>query len=98
MERRKLPLKEEAKYSGRGVHYCELCDGHMYQDKVISVMGGGNAAVDAANFLTKYAKELYLIHRSKLRADKASQDKLLPIRRSKCCSRQRSALCTVRTI
>ena len=40
------------------------------------VMGGGNAAVDAANFLTKYAKELYLIHRSKLRADKASQDKL----------------------
>ena len=39
-------------------------------------MGGGNAAVDAANFLTKYAKELYLIHRSKLRADKASQDKL----------------------
>ena len=76
MERRKLPLKEEAKYSGRGVHYCELCDGHMYQDKVISVMGGGNAAVDAANFLTKYAKELYLIHRSKLRADKASQDKL----------------------
>ncbi|WP_288808332.1 NAD(P)/FAD-dependent oxidoreductase, partial [uncultured Mitsuokella sp.] len=76
MERRKLPLREEAKYSGRGVHYCELCDGHMYQDKVISVMGGGNAAVDAANFLTKYAKELYLIHRSKLRADKASQDKL----------------------
>ena len=39
-------------------------------------MGGGNAAVDAANFLTKYASELYLIHRSALRADKISQDKL----------------------
>jgi len=39
-------------------------------------MGGGNAAVDAANFLTKYAKHLYLIHRSQLRADKASQDVL----------------------
>ena len=72
MERRKLPLKEEAKYSGRGVHYCELCDGHMYQGKTIAVMGGGNAA----NFLTKYASELYLIHRSALRADKISQDKL----------------------
>ena len=76
MERRKLPLKEEPKYSGRGVHYCELCDGHMYQGKTIAVMGGGNAAVDAANFLTKYASELYLIHRSALRADKISQDKL----------------------
>lgn len=76
MERRKLPLKEEPKYSGRGIHYCELCDGHMYQGKTIAVMGGGNAAVDAANFLTKYASELYLIHRSALRADKISQDKL----------------------
>ena len=76
MERRKLPLKEEPKYSGRGVHYCEPCDGHMYQGKTIAVMGGGNAAVDAANFLTKYASELYLIHRSALRADKISQDKL----------------------
>ena len=97
MERRKLPLKEEAKYSGRGVHYCELCDGHMYQDKVISVMGGGNAAVDAANFLTKYAKELYLIARS-CAPTRHRRTSSLPIRRSKCCSRQRSALCTVRTI
>ena len=76
MERRKLPLSEEGKYAGKGVHYCELCDGHLYQDKIIAVMGGGNAAVDAANFLTKYAKKLYLIHRSKLRADEASQQKL----------------------
>lgn len=76
MERRKLPLLEEKKYAGKGVHYCELCDGHMYQDKVIAVMGGGNAAVDAANFLTKYAKKLYLVHRSQLRADEASQTKL----------------------
>ncbi len=77
MTRRKLPLAEEAKYSGRGVHYCELCDGHMYQDKVIAVMGGGNAAVDAANFLTKYASKLYLIQRSgSLRADEISQQRL----------------------
>ena len=76
MERRKLPLPEEAKFAGKGVHYCELCDGHLYQDKVIAVMGGGNAAVDAANFLTKYAKKLYLIHRSELRADEISVEKL----------------------
>ncbi|MBQ7498008.1 MAG: FAD-dependent oxidoreductase [Selenomonas sp.] len=76
MERRKLPLPEERKYAGKGVHYCELCDGHLYQDKVIAVMGGGNAAVDAANFLTKYAKKLYLLHRSQLRADESSREKL----------------------
>ena len=45
-------------------------------DKIIAVMGGGNAAVDAANFLTKYAKKLYLLHRSQLRADESSQEKL----------------------
>ena len=76
MNRRKLPLSEESKYANRGVHYCELCDGHMYQGKVIAVMGGGNAAVDAANFLTKYATKLYLIHRSKFRADEVSVEKL----------------------
>ena len=76
MERRKLPLPEEKKFAGRGVHYCELCDGHMYQNKIIAVMGGGNAAVDAANFLTKYAEKLYLIHRSEFRADEVSQKKL----------------------
>ena len=76
MSRRKLPLAEEAKYAGRGVHYCQLCDGHMYQDKIIAVMGGGNAALDAANFLSRYAKKLYLVHRSKLRADEVSQKRL----------------------
>ena len=76
MNRRKLPLAEEAKYANRGVHYCELCDGHMYQDKIISVMGGGNAALDAANFLTKYASKLYIIHRSQLRADEITQEKV----------------------
>lgn len=76
MNRRKLPLPEEQTYANRGVHYCELCDGHMYQDKVIAVMGGGNAALDAANFLTKYARKLYLIHRSQLRADEVTQERL----------------------
>ena len=76
MNRRKLPLPEERKFAGRGVHYCELCDGHMYQDKIIAVMGGGNAALDAANFLTKYAKKLYIIHRSEFRADVSTQKRV----------------------
>ena len=76
MNRRKLPLPEERKFAGRGVHYCELCDGHMYNGKIIAVMGGGNAAVDAAQFLTKYAAKLYLIHRSEFRADEISQQKI----------------------
>ena len=76
MERRKLPLPEEKTFSGRGVHYCEMCDGHMYQDKTIVVMGGGNAALDAAIFLTKYAKKLYIIHRSKFRADEVTQQRV----------------------
>ena len=85
MNRRKLPLAEEAKYAGRGVHYCELCDGHMYQDKVIAVMGGGNAAVDAANFLTKYASKLLLIHRSQLKADTVSQERLKKNEKATIC-------------
>ena len=76
MNRRKLPLPEERKFAGRGVHYCELCDGHMYQNKIIAVMGGGNAALDAANFLTKYTDKLYLIHRSEFRADEVTQKKV----------------------
>ena len=76
MNRRKLPLAEEKKFSGRGVHYCELCDGHAYEGKIIAVAGGGNAAVDAANFLTKYSDNVYLIHRSQLRADDVSQKRL----------------------
>ena len=76
MNRRKLPLPEEKTFAGRGVHYCEMCDGHMYQDKIIAVMGGGNAALDAANFLTKYAKKLYIIHRSEFRADDVTQKRV----------------------
>lgn len=77
MKRRELPIPEEKMFRGKGIHYCELCDGHLYEDKSIAVAGGGNAAVDAANFLTKYAKKVFLIHRSqKLKADAVSKEKL----------------------
>ena len=74
--RRKLGLADENRFANRGVHYCEVCDGHVYSGKTIAVAGGGNSAVDAANFLTKYGAKVYLIHRSELRADELSQRKL----------------------
>ena len=77
MKRRKLPLKEADRYEGRGVHYCELCDGQAYAGKTVAVIGGGNAAVDAAEYLSKLASKLYLIQRSELRADAASIERLL---------------------
>ena len=76
MARRKMPLPEASRYDGRGIHYCELCDGHMYGGKDIAVMGGGNAALDAASFLTKYARNLYIIHRSEFRADEVTVAKI----------------------
>ena len=76
MERRKLPLPEEKKYAGKGVHYCELCDGQAYAGKTVAVIGGGNAAVDAAEYLSKLASKLYLIQRSELRADAAAVKRL----------------------
>jgi thioredoxin reductase (NADPH) len=62
MRRRELPAPQEAKLRGRGIHYCQLCDGHLYNGKTVAVVGGGNGAVGAANFLDKYAKQIYLIH------------------------------------
>ena len=76
MQRRKLGIPDETKFADRGFHYCEQCDGFRYQGKRIAVAGGGNAAVDAANFLGKYGSEVYIIHRSpKLTADQAAIDK-----------------------
>ena len=76
MKRRKLTLEEADRYEGRGVHYCELCDGQAYTGKTVAVIGGGNAAVDAAEYLSKLASKLYLIQRSELRADAAAVKRL----------------------
>lgn len=76
MKRRKLALREASRFEGRGVHYCELCDGQAYVGKMVAVIGGGNAAVDAAEYLSKLASKLYLIQRSELRADAASVERL----------------------
>lgn len=60
---RKLPIPNEEKFSGKGVHYCAVCDGAMYQDKIVAVVGGGNAALEEALFLSKFATKVYIIRR-----------------------------------
>lgn len=60
---RKLPIPNEAKFSGKGVHYCAVCDGAVYEDKVIAVVGGGNSALEEALFLTKFASKVIMIRR-----------------------------------
>lgn len=68
---KKLEIKGEDEFKGRGVSYCAICDGAFYKDKTVAVVGGGNAAVEEAMYLTKFAKKVYVIHRrDELRADK----------------------------
>lgn len=61
-EPRKLPAEGEDSFRGRGVHYCATCDGAMYQDSKVIVVGGGNSAVEEAVFLTKFASNVTIIH------------------------------------
>ncbi len=73
---KKLGIKGEKEFLSRGVSYCAVCDGAFYKDKVVAVIGGGNAAVEEGTYLTKFAKKVYIIHRrDTLRADKIAQQR-----------------------
>lgn len=72
----KLNVPGELEFVGRGVSYCAVCDGAFYKNKVVAVVGGGNAAVEEAMYLTKFADKVYVIHRrNELRADKIVQER-----------------------
>ncbi|MAU55474.1 MAG: thioredoxin reductase [Dehalococcoidia bacterium] len=62
-ERRKLGLPNEEELVGKGVSYCSTCDAPLYKNKIAAIVGGGNAAVEGAILLSKYAKEVHLIYR-----------------------------------
>lgn len=60
---RKLEVPGAGKFENRGVHYCALCDGPFYRDKVVAVIGGGDSAAKEALLLANYAKKVYIIYR-----------------------------------
>jgi len=73
----KLEVPGEAEYAGRGVSYCAVCDGAFFKGETIAVVGGGDAAVEEADYLTRYAKKVYVIHRrDELRASRILQERL----------------------
>ncbi|MFA6304654.1 MAG: thioredoxin-disulfide reductase [Patescibacteria group bacterium] len=61
---RMLGLPREEEFLGKGVHTCATCDGAFYRNKQIMVIGGGDSAMEEANFLTKFAQKVYIVHRS----------------------------------
>jgi len=73
-----LGLPSEEAFKGRGVSYCATCDGFFYRDKTVAVVGGGDAAVGEALYLTRFANKVYIIHRRhELRAQKIVQERAL---------------------
>ena len=75
---RKLGLKGEETFGGRGVSYCATCDGPFFRNQELVVVGGGDSAIEEATFLTKFATTVHLIHRrNELRASKVMQERAL---------------------
>jgi thioredoxin reductase (NADPH) len=80
MSHRKLNVKGEEEFSGRGVSYCALCDGPFFKNKVLAVVGGGNSALQETVYLSNIVNKIYLIHRrDKFRGFKYLQDKVFSL-------------------
>ena len=75
---RKMGLKGEEAFAGKGVSYCATCDGPFFRNQEIVVVGGGDSAIEEATFLTKFATTVHIVHRrGELRASKVMQERAL---------------------
>jgi thioredoxin reductase (NADPH) len=73
----KLGVSGELEYAGKGVSYCAVCDGAFFKGETLAVIGGGDAAVEEADYLTRYGQKVYVIHRrDQFRASKILQERL----------------------
>ncbi len=76
-EWRKLNVQGEKEFANKGVHYCALCDGAVYQNKIVAVVGGGDSAAKEALLLSQYAKKVYMLIRGeKLRGEPINNDRV----------------------
>lgn len=81
---RKIGVKGEQEFTGRGVSYCATCDGAFFRNRTVAVIGGGDVAVEDAIFLARMCKKVYLLHRrNELRAVKILQENLFKIEEDK---------------
>ncbi|MDP7506476.1 MAG: FAD-dependent oxidoreductase [Candidatus Woesearchaeota archaeon] len=77
-EVRKLNIPGEKEFTGKGVHYCALCDGYFYKNKIVGVVGGSDSAAKEALLLSQYAKKVYIIYRKeKIRAEPINYKKVI---------------------
>ncbi len=75
---RKLEIEDIDKFLNKGISYCATCDGALYKDKSIAVVGGGNTAMETARYMSNLAKKIYVINRSSaLRATKKDQEEIM---------------------
>lgn len=91
-DHKKLGVKGEEEFIGRGVSYCAVCDGGFFRNKIVSVIGGGDTALKEALYLSRLCSKVYLIHRRD--SFRGSRDKLLRCEQAENIEIIRSTICT----